>query len=73
METTTYIKSAYEVEVGDIVCEADGFMWTVMDRVFRAGYYTFTLLPRFASMTTREARTVRLKRGRNVRVAQGVN
>lgn len=65
----TYLKAAYEVAVGDIVCESDGFMWTVMDRSFNNGRYTFVLSPRFQSITARETSSITVKRGASVRVA----
>lgn len=46
----TYVKAAHDVVVGDIVCEADGFMWDVLYRSFENGRYKFVLGPRFLSM-----------------------
>jgi hypothetical protein len=66
----TYLKAAHEVVTGDIVCESDGFMWTVMEISFNRGRYTFLLLPHTQSMTARATCNVTVKRSASVRVAR---
>lgn len=68
---TTYLKSAYEVVIGDVICESDGFMWAVRAVNFTAGRYSFEVEPVFSSMTARGPRTVTVKRSANVRVKGG--
>jgi hypothetical protein len=64
----TYMAAAYEVEVGDVVLESDGFMWNVEGRSFNNGRYTFVLSPRFQSITARGSRTVTVKRSASIRI-----
>lgn len=66
----TYLKTPYDVRVGDIVCESDGFMWTVIDREYRNGRYNFVLSPRFQSITARESCMLKVKKSSFVRVAR---
>lgn len=73
MDTTTYLKAAYEVKVGDVVCEPDGFMWKVSDASLNRGRYAFGVEPVFSSITARGRRTVTVKRSASVRVLSEVN
>lgn len=66
METTTSLKAAYEVKVGDVFCERDGFMWRVSDSSFNRGRYTFGVEPVFSSITARGRRTITVKRSASI-------
>ena len=66
----TYLKAASEVEVGEIVCEPDGFAFYVTASDYNNGRYTFTLVPMLSAPgTARTERTCTVKRSASIRVA----
>lgn len=63
-------KKASEVVVGDKLCEADGFMWEVVEIVGQtAAYITFGVRPVFQSMLGEKPTTTRIRKTSNVRLA----
>jgi hypothetical protein len=65
----TYTKAVREVEIGDILIEADSFMWRVTATCYHHPRVTLSLVPVHPSMTAK-AHDMTLHRSRNVRALQ---
>jgi hypothetical protein len=71
-QTTTYVAPAREVKAGDVIAEADGFMWTVTAIGYHNGRVILSLVPSFPSMTA-GPHDLKLKACRNVRIVKELN
>jgi hypothetical protein len=57
----TYLAPPEEIEIGDVVVERDGFMWTVTGKSYYNKTYTFEVKPTYPSMTARGPKTFKVR------------